>query len=141
MAGRLHVSGREFPVTPQLVYALALGFAVFNQALLLVLALALLREERAGAAAVFGTVAAVLGVVVLAGAAAWQWRARWMRATDAAAFAAAGLPAAFALYCLVNDEPVRGAAAALAAGGLAMAWQSRGLVRRRVARMLRKTPG
>ena len=43
MASRLGIDGEAFPVTPQLVFDLVFAFAVFNQFLLWLLAVALVR--------------------------------------------------------------------------------------------------
>lgn len=138
MAARLNISAERFPVTPQLVYLLILGFGVFNQALLIVLALALVNEDRAETAEKFAAASAVLAIALFAAAIVWQWRARHVRVTDVAAFAIAGAFATADVFLLAGSAFGAASLAGLAATGCAALWQSRGFVRRWLGRARRK---
>lgn len=137
MASRLNINEGNFPVTPQLVFGLVFGFATFNQCLLLVLSFALMREERADLAGLFAGLSAVLGVIVFGAAFAWQWFARWLRATDVIVFALSGLLAAADFIFLVRSRPELAAVAGLGATAAVAAWQARGVVRKWVAGKIR----
>lgn len=139
MAARLNITAEKFPVTPQLVYLLILGFGVFNQALLIVLALALVNEGRAETAERFAAASAVLAIVLFAGALVWQWRARAVRATDAAAFVIAGAFASADVFLLAGSAHGAASLAGLAATVCAALWQSRGFARRWIGRARRKS--
>jgi hypothetical protein len=139
MAARLNISAEKFPVTPQLVYLLILGFGVFNQALLIVLALALVNEKRIETAETFAAVSAVLAIVLFAVALVWQWRARPVRITDIAMFVIAGAFAAADVFLLASSAFGAASLAGLAATGCAALWQSRGFARRWLGRSWRKS--
>lgn len=139
MAARLNISGEKFPVTPQLVYLLILGFGVFNQALLIVLALALVNEGRAETAERFAAASAIVAVGLFAAALVWQLRSRPVRATDIAAFAIAGAFAAADIYLLMGSAFGAASLAGLAATGCAALWQSRGFARRWLGRRRRRS--
>lgn len=138
MAARLNFSATAFPVTPQLVYGLILGFAVFNQALLIVLAFALVNERRVDTASRFAAASAVLAIVLFAGALVWQWRARLVRRTDFAAFAIAGAFLAADVFLLSVSAFGAASLAGLAATGLAAMWQLRGVARKWLGRIMRR---
>jgi len=139
MASRMSIQGSEFPVTPQLVFGLVLGFAIFNQLLLLVLSLALVREERADTAALFAGISAVLGVVVFAAAFVWQLHSRLFRTTDVIAFAHGGVLAFAAVFFLTQSRPDLAAGAGIAATTLAAIWQMRGMIRKWIAARFRSS--
>lgn len=134
MAARLNVDTDRFPVTPQLIYLLCVVFGVFNQALLLALALALVNEGRHDPAARFAAVSASLAFVVYLGALAWQLRARLVRFTDAVAFAVAAVPLAVGAWLLARSGSGGAALSGLIATFLIALWQSRGFLRRRVGK-------
>lgn len=138
MAARLNISGEKFPVTPQLVYGLLLGFGIFNQALLIVLALALVNENRVETAEKFAAVSAALAIVLFVVAIAWQWRARLMRRTDLAAFVAAGTFLVTDVFLLFESAFGAASLAGLAATGLAAMWQARGFARKWLGRAMRR---
>jgi hypothetical protein len=138
MAARLNISGEKFPVTPQLVYGLILGFGIFNQALLIVLAFALVNERRLETAEKFAAVAAVLAIVLFVVALAWQWRARLMRRTDLAAFVIAGVFLMADAFLLSKSAFGAASLAGLAATGLAAMWQARGFPRKWLGRAMRR---
>lgn len=134
MAARLNITDAAFPVTPQLVYGLLLGFAIFNQALLILLALALVNEGRADTAEKFAAASALLALVLFVVALAWQWRAQLVSRTDLAAFLIAGAFLAADLFLLSGSAFGVAAFAGLAATVLAAAWQSRGFARKWLGR-------
>ena len=138
MAARLNISGEKFPVTPQLVYGLLLGFGIFNQVLLIVLALALVNEGRVETAEKFAAASAVLAIALFVIALAWQWRARLMRRTDFAAFVIACAFLAADLFLLLESAFGAASLAGLAATGLAAMWQARGIARRLLGRAMRR---
>jgi hypothetical protein len=134
LASQLGIGGGKFPITPQLLFDLGFAFGVFNEFLLGLLAVALRHEARAPAAAFCLVISVGLGASLYLAALAWQWRARWLRASDVFVFALAagpvlaGLALAWAQY--------RGLGAASAAGanlGLTL-WSARGFLRRWWAR-------
>jgi len=138
MAARLNVSAEKFPVTPQLVYLLILAFGVFNQALLIVLALALVNEGRAQTAERFAAASAIVAIVLFAAALVWQWRARLVRATDIIVFALAAGLAVTDAFLLFDARFGAASLAGLVATGSAALWQSRGFARRWLGRARRK---
>src|SRR5262245_61966083 len=87
MASRLGIEGEKFPITPQLLFGLGYGFAVFNQLALGVFAGALAREGRGDTALLLQRIDVGLGVAVFLGALAWLGSARWIRIADAVVFA------------------------------------------------------
>lgn len=130
MAARLDVGAGKFPVTPQLVYLLCVVFGVFNQALLLALALALVNEKRHDTAELFATVSAVLGFVIYLAAIVWQTRGRLLRFADVFVFALAAIPLAAAAWLLARTGHGGAALAGLVSTSLIALWQARGFVRR-----------
>jgi len=137
MAARLNVDTGKFPVTPQLVYLLCLIFGVFNQALLLALALALVNEGKHDSAERFAIVSAALAFVVYFGALAWQLRAKLMRFTDAIVFAIAAVPLGVSAGLLSRTGFGGAALFGLIATFMIALWQSRGFVRRRIGKRRR----
>ena len=134
MASQLGIDGAKFPVTPQLVFDLVFGFGVFNQALLLLLATALGREGRPGGAALCLLISAAIGVLMYLSALAWQWRAGWLRASDAWVFALAAGPVFAGLALAWCTRGFAGAGLGLVVNlGLSL-WTARGFVRRWRAR-------
>lgn len=138
MAARLNISAEKFPVTPQLVYLLVLGFGIFNQALLIVLAMALVNEGRAETAELFAAASAIVALVLFVAALAWQWRSRLVRATDLAVFVIAGAFATADAFLLAGTAFGAASLAGLAATCGAALWQSRGFARRWLGRAHRK---
>ena len=131
----MNISGDKFPVTPQLVYGLLLGFGIFNQALLIVLALALVNESRVETAEKFAAASAVLAIVLFVIALGWQLRARLLRRTDFVAFVITGAFLATDAFFLFEFAFGAASLAGLAATGLAALWQARGFARRRLGRV------
>jgi hypothetical protein len=113
---------------------------VFNQALLIVLALSLVSEGRAETAERFAAASALVAIVLFAAALVWQWRARLFRATDVAVFVFAGAFAAADIYLLAGTAFGAASLAGLAATGCAALWQSRGFARRLLGRGRRSDP-
>ncbi|MFT3828889.1 MAG: hypothetical protein QM691_04195 [Opitutaceae bacterium] len=130
LASKLGIEGEKFPVSPQLVFDLALAFGVFNQLLLVLLAAAWRRDGRPEGAALCVTLSAALGGVLYLAALVWQWRSRWLRATDAFLYAALAAPVlggvTLALWLKCGDAALVAAAANL----LLVLWQGRGFLRR-----------
>ena len=137
LASRLGIEGDRFPVSPQLVFDLALAFSVFNQLLLVLLAAALRRDGRGDAAAWCVAISASLGGLSYLAALGWQWRSRWLRPADAFLYALLAAPviggAAVALWLVRGDAAFVAAAANL----LLVLWQGRGFLRRAWARRAR----
>jgi hypothetical protein len=138
MAARLNISGEKFPVTPQLVYGLLLGFGIFNQALLIALALALVNERRVETAEKFAAASAILAIVLFVIALAWQWRAQLFRRTDLAAFVIAGAFLVTDTFLLSGSAFGAASLAGLVATMLAALWQPRGFARKWLARATRR---
>ncbi|MBK8478261.1 MAG: hypothetical protein IPL39_18775 [Opitutaceae bacterium] len=87
MASRLGIEGGEFPVSPQLVFDLLFAFAVFNQFLLWLLAVALVRDGRTEGAALCLRISVGLGALAYVATLGWQWRSRWLGVSDGFVFA------------------------------------------------------
>lgn len=137
MAARLGIQGAQFPVTPQLVFDVVFGLGVFNELLLVPLAMVLHNGGNEGGAALCVAISGVLGVTLYLAALAWQWRIRWVRAGDAVLYALLAAPvlggAGVALYLKSG-----GAALIAAVANLALAvWLARGFLRRVRARRSR----
>lgn len=118
----------RFPVTADLVIALVIGFAFFNEVLFWLLGVALTQEHRLAPALVFARLSAGLGAAVWVALAAGIIRApvrRWGDAAAALATLAAGLLAA------VPPTSAGGAAAANAALAL---WLGRGWGKKKFTR-------
>ncbi len=134
LASRLGIEGEKFPISPQLVFDLVLGFGVFNQFLLVLLAAALRRDGRVEPALLCVTIAAALGATLYLAALAWQWRSRWLRASDAFLYALLSAPvlggAAIGLWLHRGDAALVSAVGNL----LLVCWQGRGFLRRLWAR-------
>lgn len=130
LASQLGIEGEQFPISPQLIFDLVLGFGVFNQFLLVLLAAALRRDGRADTAALCVTISAALGAGLYLAALAWQWRSRWLRASDAFLYALLAAPVLGGVTLALCLK--RGDAALLAAvANLALVvWQGRGFLRR-----------
>ena len=111
-----------------------LGFGVFNQFLLLLLATALRRDGQADTAVLCVLLSAGLGGVLYLATLAWQWRSRWLRASDAFLYALLAAPAlggaVVALWLRRGDAALAVAVANL----LLVLWQGRGFLRRPRAR-------
>jgi hypothetical protein len=137
MASRLGIEGDQFPVTPQLIFDLLFGFGVFNQFLLVLFAAARRSDGRAEAAALCVAISAGLGVTLYLAALGWQWRGRWLRASDVwlyALLAAPVLGGAAVAVCLKRGD----AALVSAVVNLALAgWLGRGFLRRALAKRSR----
>ncbi|MDD2764930.1 MAG: hypothetical protein PHE83_13255 [Opitutaceae bacterium] len=120
--------GGEFPVTPALVAALGVGFALFNQVLFWTLAAELAREQRAVPALLFARISAGLGVLVWAVLATGIWRAPVRRWSDALVALATLGGLALAIWPPLSAG---GAVASSAALGL---WLGRGWGKQKFAR-------
>lgn len=138
LASRLHIEGDNVPVTPQLLFGLGSGFAMFNQLLLLLLAWALARENRPEAAALFAAISAGIGIAIHAGALAWQWFSRLLRVNDVIVFASSGMISGTAVFFIARQDVWRAAIAALAATGIVAIWQARGFFRKWIAARFRR---
>ena len=137
MAARLGIQGAQFPVTPQLVFDVVFGLGVFNEFLLVPLAMVLHNGGNEGGAALCTAISGGLGVTLYLAALAWQWRIRWVHAGDAVLYALLAAPvlggAGVALYLKSG-----GAALLAAVANLALAvWLARGFLRRVRARRSR----
>jgi hypothetical protein len=134
LASKLGVEGGSFPVSPQLVFDLVLGFGVFNQLLLGLLATALRRDGRTDGAEFCVLISAALGALLYLAAFGWQWRSRWLRASDAFLYALLAAPVLGGVVFAVWFR--RGDAALIVAGAnlLLVLWQGRGFLRRLWAR-------
>ncbi len=134
LADQLGIEGEKFPISPQLIFDLVLAFGVFNQFLLVLLATALRRDGRVESAVLCVTLAAGLGAVLYLAALVWQWRSRWLRASDAFLYALLAAPALGG--AVVGLWLKRGDAALVAAVAnlLLVVWQGRGFLRRLWAR-------
>ncbi len=134
LADQLGIAGEKFPVSPQLIFDLVLGFGVFNQFLLVLLATALRRDGKLDSAVLCVALSAGLGAALYLAALAWQWRSRWLRASDAFLYALLAAPAlggaAVGLWLKRGDAALVGAVANL----LLVLWQGRGFLRRLWAR-------
>ena len=130
LASRLGIEGEKFPITPQLLFDLGFAFGVFNQLLLVLLGVALRRDGRAEAAALCVLTSAGLGAVLYLAAIVWQWRSRWLQASDAFVYALLGAPllggAVLALWLRRGDAALLAAVANL----VLLLWQARGFLRR-----------
>ena len=138
MAARLNITSGAFPVTPQLVYNLVIAFCVFNQALLKLLAIALVQEQRADTAGRFALASAILALGVFAMELIWQWRASVKRGTDVAVFVVAGIFAAADAWLLLRASPGAAAIAGIVSTATVAIWQSRGVVRKWIGGGARK---
>ena len=134
MASRLGIEGEQFPISPQLVFDLLFGFGVFNQFLLVLLAAALRRDGAAAGAGLCVTISALLGATSFLVALAWQWRSRWMQASDAIVFAVLAAPVAGGAVFGVRFHLVSGVAVAAVANLALVGWQGRGFLRRKWGR-------
>ncbi len=134
LADQLGIEGEKFPISPQLIFDLLLAFGVFNQFLLVLLATALRRDGKVESAVLCVTLSAGLGAMLYLAALAWQWRSRWLRASDAFLYALLAAPALGG--ATVGLWLNRGDAAVITAGAnlLLLAWQGRGILRRLWAR-------
>lgn len=130
MASRLGIEGERFPISPQLIFDVVLAFGVFNELLLVLLGAALRRDGNAAAADLCVQGSAGLGASLYLAALVWQWRSRWLRASDAFLYALLAAPVlggvAVALWLGRGDAALVAAAANL----LLVAWQGRGFLRR-----------
>ena len=134
MASRLGIEGEAFPVTPQLVFDLLFAFGVFNQFLLWLLAVALLRDGRAEGALLCLRISVALGVLAYGAALLWQWRSRWLGASDGFVLALLAGPVAAGAVLVLLRQGMIGAPVSAAANLLLLAWQGRGFLRRQWAR-------
>jgi hypothetical protein len=134
LADQLGIEGEKFPISPQLIFDLVLAFGVFNQFLLVLLATALRRDGKVDSAVLCVTLSAALGAVLYLAALAWQWRSRWLRASDAFLYALLAAPAlggaTVGLWLKRGDATLVAALANL----LLVVWQGRGFLRRIWAR-------
>ena len=134
MAARLGIEGDQSPVTPQLVFDLVFGLGVFNELLLVPLAMVLRNGGNEDGAALCVAISSGLGVTLYLAALVWQASIRWMRSGDAALYALLAAPvfggAGVALYLRSGGAALSAAAANLVLG----AWLARGLLRRMCAR-------
>ena len=137
MAARLGIEGDQFPVTPQLVFDLAFGLGVFNELLLVPLAMVLRNGGGEGGAALCVAISGGLGVALYLAALVWQASIRWMRSDDAVLYALLAAPvfggAGVALYLRSGGAALIAAAANLVLG----VWLARGFLRRMCARRRR----
>ena len=137
MASRLSIEGDQFPVTPQLIFDLVFGFGVFNQLLLVLLAAARRSDGRAEAAALCVAISAGLGAALYLAALGWQWRGRWLRASDVWLYSLLATPVlggAVVALCLKRGDA---ALAAAVANLVLAAWLGRGFLRRALAKRSR----
>lgn len=137
MAARLGIEGDQFPVTPQLVFDLAFGLGVFNELLLVPLAMVLRNGGNDGGAALCVAISGGLGATLYLAALVWQASIRWMRSGDAVLYVLLAAPvfagSGVALYLKTG-----GAALLAAAANLVLAvWLARGFLRRMCARRRR----
>lgn len=134
MAARLGIEGDQSPVTPQLVFDLAFGLGVFNELLLVPLAMVLRKGGNEDGATLCVAISGGLGATLYLAALVWQASIRWMRSGDAVLYALLVVPvfagSGVALYLKTG-----GAALLAAAANLALAvWLARGFLRRMCAR-------
>ncbi|HLP01332.1 MAG TPA: hypothetical protein VK163_04850 [Opitutaceae bacterium] len=134
LASKLGIEGETFPVSPQLIFDLALAFGVFNQLLLVLLVAALRRDGRFDGAALCVTISAALGGALYLTALGWQWRSRWLRATDAFLYAALAAPVLGGVTVALWLKRADAALVAAVANLLLVVWQGRGFLRRLWAR-------
>ncbi len=134
MASKLGIEGEAFPVSPQLVFDLLLGFGVFNQFLLLLLATALRRDGRADGAELCLVVAGLLALALYLAALAWQWSSRWLRVSDAVLFALLAAPVLGGAVVTVALKRGDAALVAAVANLVLVLWQARGFLRKVWAR-------
>lgn len=134
MASRLGIEGGEFPVSPQLVFDLLFAFAVFNQFLLWLLAVALVRDGRLDGAALCLRISAGLGALAYLATLVWQWRSRWLGVSDGFVFALLAGPVAGGAVLAWLGQGGLGAPVLAGANLLLLAWQARGFLRRVWAR-------
>lgn len=137
LAAQMRLEGEHWPVTPQLIFNLGFGFAVFNQALLWLVALGLARDEATLLAARFGLASIALGALVYAGALVWQILQGWLRGTDLAVYAVALAANVLGAWVLVRIGWSAAGACYLAASIALVAWQARGWVRKKLGRQTR----
>jgi hypothetical protein len=137
LAAQMRLEGDQWPVTPQLVFNLGFGFAVFNQVLLWLIGLGLVRDGQAVLAARFGLGSIALGALVFAGSLVWQILQGWMRATDLAAYGAALAANGFGAWVLVHHGWTEAGACYLTASMALVAWQARGWIRKNLRRRAR----
>ena len=134
LASQLGIEGEKFPISPQLIFDLVLAFGVFNQFLLVLLAVALRRDGQADSAAFCVALSAGVAALLYLAAAVWQWRRRWLQTTDTFLYAVLAAPvlggAAVGLWLKRGDAALLAAVANL----LLVLWQGRGFLRRAWAR-------
>ncbi|HLP07347.1 MAG TPA: hypothetical protein VK178_04215 [Opitutaceae bacterium] len=134
LASKLGIEGETFPVSPQLIFDVALAFGVFNQLLLVLLAVALRRDGRLDGAAWCVTISAVVGGALYLAALGWQWRSRWLCATDAFLYAMLAAPVLGGVTVALWLNRGDAALVATMANLLLVLWQGRGFLRRLWAR-------
>lgn len=130
MASRLEIEDEKFPVTPQLLFCLGVGFAMFNQVLLLLLSLALNREDRWEASAQFALVSALLGIVVFVSSLVWHARLRLLRRADGIMFAIVGVVVAISIHRIDSADQIGAATMGLGSSAVLGAWLARGFIRK-----------
>ena len=130
LADQLGIEGEKFPISPQLIFDLVLGFGVFNQFLLMLLAAALRRDGKADTAVLCVLLSAGLGGLLYLATLAWQWRSRWLRASDAFLYALLAAPALGGATLALSLKRGDAALAVAVANLLLVLWQGRGFLRR-----------
>ena len=130
MAARLGVEGDKFPVTPQLVFDLVFGLGVFNQLLLVPLAIVIRNEGNEGGAALCVAISGGLGVALYLAALAWQSRMRWMRSSDAVLYALLAAPVIVGAVGALHLKRIDAALVSAAANMMLAVWLARGFLRR-----------
>jgi hypothetical protein len=137
MAARLGIEGDKFPVTPQLVINVLFGLGVFNEFLLLPLAIVIRNGGNAGAASLCVAASGGLGLVLYLVALAWQTHIRWLRTSDAMLYSLVAVPvfggAVIALCLKRGDAALVSSLANLLLAG----WLARGFLRRARAKRRR----
>jgi hypothetical protein len=127
MAAQLGIVGDKFPVTPQLVFDLVFGLGVFNQLLLVPLAIVIRNE---GGATLCMEISGGLGVSLYLAALAWQSRIRWMRSSDAVLYALLAAPVILGAVGALHLKRVDAALVSAVANLMLAVWLARGFLRR-----------
>lgn len=134
MASRLGIEGDQFPVSPQLVFDLLFAFGVFNQFLLWLLAVALLRDGSGAGAVLCFRISVALGAAAYLAALGWQGHSRWLSASDGFVFALLIGPVIAGAVVVCLGQGTLGALVAAGANLFLLLWQARGILRRAWAR-------
>lgn len=130
LASRIPVHEGQLPVSPALIGALAIGFALFNEFLFAALGAAVVAEGRAEAGERLVWVSLALGAILLVAQLVLLAAARTRRWTDLLAAAVALGCAGMAGYAWQKGAPVPAAGYLLLSNFLCSLWHLRGWFRR-----------